>query len=156
MPIPPLDSRGLLPEGVHRASLEDVPVQFCCNPYRWHLWDDVLRGLDTLCALAHDPPLPALSLVLGGSFFSDKPDPADIEVTLVLPAGTPAEVCWLWTLRQVRLHPTLKTENRMDYYVTLPGHNDFARFFQYVGPKTAAVKRLLPMDLRGVVEVTHW
>lgn len=45
MTIPALDARGLLPEGIHDASLRDVQVAFCFNAYREQLWHDVLRGL---------------------------------------------------------------------------------------------------------------
>lgn len=154
--IPPLDERGLLPPGQHVAHLEDIPRQFCTNVYRWRLWDDVLAGLGVLCEQVHAQPCPPPVLVLGGSFFSDKPQPQDIEATLVFDAATPGAVCWWWILQQTQLQPTLKGRCRLDFYPTLPGHNDFVAFFQYVGPKTAEAKGLGDKDVRGVLQVLTW
>jgi hypothetical protein len=154
--IPPLDDRGLLPPGRHVVHLDDIPRRFCTNGHRWQLWDDALAGLDVVCAQLHRQPCPAPALVLGGSFFSDKPQPQDIEATLVFDSATPVSVCWWWVLQQTQLQPTLQKVHRLDFYPTLPGVNDFSLFFQYVGPKTAAVKQIGEKDYRGVIQVLTW
>ena len=155
--IPPLDNRGLLPPGVHRIdALDELPRRFCTNAHRWRLWDDVLAGLSEVCALLHQHPAPMTRLVMGGSFFSDKPTPADLEATLVFDAQTPGATCWQWTLQHVQQHARLKERYRLDFYPSLPGHNDFGALFQYVGPKTAALKGLDDKDPRGVIEVITW
>ena len=156
--IPPLDGHGLLPVGLHDADLEAVPAQFCTNAHRWRLWGLVMEGLDILCDLVRQHPESAPpALILGGSFFSDKPLPADIEATLVFPPGTPDTLCWFWTMQFGRLHAMLEKDHGLDFYPTLPGHgNDFALFFQYVGPKTAQEKGLHEKDPRGALRIAPW
>jgi len=154
--IPPLDSRGLLPAGLHFTELEQIPLAFCGNEHRWRLWDDALAGLDVLCPIVQAHPAHRPVLVLAGSFFSDKALPADIEATLVFPPDSPAELCWFWAVQSSAVHAKLKTDYRLDFYPSLPGQNDFSRFFQYVGPKTAAAKGLNPTDPRGALRLLQW
>jgi hypothetical protein len=154
--IPPLDARGLLPPGIHRAPLDDVPARFCTNAHRWMLWDAALEGIGQLCEQVERHPGPRPTLTLAGSFFSDKPLPADIEATMTCPDGTPPAVCWAWALYAMGEHQRLKREHKLDFYPSLPGQNDFRAFFQYVGPKTAADKGIQEKDLRGVIEVLRW
>jgi hypothetical protein len=156
MPIPPLDARGLLPPGLHVADLESIPPIFCANGHRWRLWDAALDGLDLLCPRATGAPGVRPSLVLAGSFFSDKAMPEDVEATLVFPANTPASVCWNWTLQLPALHAMLKRDYALDFYPSLPGNNDFSLFFQYVGPKTAQAKGLAEKDPRGAIQCLNW
>ena len=155
--IPSLDARGLLPTGRHRAPLEQVPPRFCTNDYRWQLWDLALDGLSELC---HDwvkrPGCEAPNLIIGGSFFSDKARPSDIEATLFYPQQMPDDQCWRILLDWQRSKDLIKQRYRLDFYPTLPGGNDFASFFQYVGPKTAQSKGLGEKDARGVIEVLNW
>lgn len=156
MAIPPLDARGLLPPGIYPVELEKVPPAFCTNAHRWALWDDVLAGLDMLCPLVQQHQGVDPQLIVGGSFFSDKILPADIEATLVFPPGTPGDLCWFWVVQFGALHAKLKTDHRLDFYPSLPGENDFSRFFQYVGPKTAAAKGLTATDPRGALRLLQW
>lgn len=156
--IPPLDARGLLPAGEHVTELEAIPPRFCINGHRWKLWDGALEGLTILCAQLQSLQTPRTALVLGGSFFSDKALPDDIEATLVFPPWTPSALCWEWAKLQPKLHLHLKSTYKLDFYPSLPGagHNDFSNFFQYVGPKTAEAKNLLEKDRRGVLRVLRW
>lgn len=154
--IPPLDVRGLLPPGCHPSPLEHIPPIFCTNDHRWHLWDSALAGLDVLCDTVKQQPAPAPTLILGGSFFSDKALPNDIEATLLFPKETLPETCWFWAGQFTKIHAILKQVHRLDFYPSLPGQNDFCLYFQYVGPKTAAIKGLGEKALRGVIEVLNW
>ncbi len=155
MPIPPLDERGLLPPGCHPATAADIVAAFCTNAHREQLWLSV-AGFLPLLAVAAPLPSPRPPLVLGGSFFSDKPDPADIEATLILPQTTPGADCWLWLLAYQTNHDAWKQSHGVDFYPTLPGSNDFAAFFGYVGPKTAEAKGLAARDLRGTLRLDPW
>lgn len=154
--IPPLDHRGLLPPGVHITTLEQIPLAFCINDYRWNLWDSVLTGLNELCNMIYCYPEHRPQLILGGSFFSDKLHPNDIEATLLYPVETPPEICWLISVSHMEKHDALKQKYDLDYYPSLPNVNDFSVFFQYVGTKTAAAKGLYKKDRRGVLEVLSW
>jgi hypothetical protein len=42
---------------------------------------------------------------------------------------------------------------RVHFWINLPGHNDFAAFFQYVGVKTASAKGLNPLHLKGILKL---
>lgn len=154
--IPPLDARGLLPPGVHDADLEGVPPLFCTNAHRHRLWDDAVEGLDLLCDVVRVHPDHCPALVLGGSFFSDKATPGDIEATFAFAPGTPPDRCWFWAMQHAQLHAMLKAQHRLDFYPSLPGQNDFTAFFQYVGPKTAQAKGLDQKALRGALRVQPW
>ncbi len=155
MAIPPLDDRGLLPPGEHECLLEDVPKHFCTNVHREILWNslchDFIPVLHVQTKNADDT-----RMVLGGSFFSDKPHPADIEATLIFPETTPPEECWRSLVTWKQNHMTWKEQFKVDYYPTLPGDNDFALFFRYVGPKTAEAKGLHEKDLRGTLALQSW
>ncbi|QLG87662.1 hypothetical protein HQ393_05000 [Chitinibacter bivalviorum] len=148
--IPPLDERGLLPAGIHTASLEAVAHAFCSGQYRELLWQDLIRFLrDHFIAANLHPPL-----YLAGSFFSDKPNPGDIELTVDL--GGRSQEQMLAALALFLERQRWHNEYRVDYYPNMPGNSDFVAFFQYVGPKTAQTKGLNEKDRRGIIKVESW
>jgi len=154
MAIPPLDNRGLLPGGCHQGSLREIEGRFTYDIYRQQLYTQVKTFIDgELRRVAT-----GLNLVLGGSFFSDKKFPADIEATVYLPFHSLIQYQALLTLGNKAEHKRVKDLYRADFYISLqaPGCNDFGAFFQYVGPKTAHLKGLNEKDSRGVVEVSQW
>ena len=152
MPIPPLNEHGLLPAGIHAASWRDIEAVFLTNTHRERLYWNARQFFE------RDAPSIAgdLGLYLGGSFFSDKEIPADIEATMRAPVTH--EYASVLALGSEREHNRIKAEYGVDFYISvqLPGHNDFVCFFQYVGPKTAASKGLNERDRRGVIEVVQW
>ncbi len=156
MGIPPLDGRGLLPPGIHTCHIEEIPPAFCFNDYRWTLWDDVMGGLDLICSELGRDGLGGLPVFLGGSFFSDKALPADIEATVAFPHNVENHVLGKWVRIHIERHHEIKRRYRLDFYPSLPGRNDFRLFFGYVGEKTAEAKNLHPKDLRGILEVNPW
>ncbi len=115
----------------------------------------ILDGLGDLCEFARHDPISPVTLVLGGSFFSDKLFPGDVEATLVYPLHLPPNRCWAILIAWQRIKDDLKRQG-LDFYPTLPGANDFSAFFQYVGTKSAADKGLAVKDPRGVIEVRDW
>ncbi|MCF5548850.1 MULTISPECIES: DUF6932 family protein [Pseudomonas] len=152
MALPTLDHRGLLPIGEHICRFAEIEQMFLHSTHRASLYSSV-RGFI-------DGPLKSrgqgLRLFLGGSFFSDKQQPEDIEATVYLPVVPPdrfAAVMELFALRD-----QFKRKHRVDFFpsIQMPGQNDFVRFFQYVGPKTASAKGLDERAGRGVVEVVEW
>lgn len=153
MTIPALDARGLLPKGIHDASLRDVQVAFCFNAYREQLWHDVLRGL----IQENIPQSNAFPLFIAGSFLSDKPTPSDIEMAIQLNADN-FNLPGASRLFQVdeAEHHRLKIGYRLDFYPYIGGMgNDFSLFFQYVGEKTAESKKIEPKDKRGIIRIRY-
>lgn len=149
--IPPFDARGLLPPGIHQATLADIAA-LADNPRRAWLAGNLRRFIEAELT----PWAAGLILDAGGSYFSDKPEPDDIEATLRVPIDRVASLAErLAAVGDKEAYLRIKRDYRLDFYVTIEGlGNDFSAFFQYVGPKTAAVKHLKPRDLRGIVRLT--
>jgi hypothetical protein len=83
-------------------------------------------------------------IYLGGSCFSDKPNPDDIELVLDLRAQ--AQTVQLVALKLWQHdHARLKQTYEVDFMNLI---RDFTAFFRYVGIKTGAVKQLDPKDKR--------
>lgn len=94
-------------------------------------------------------------LYIDGSFVTDKEVPGDIEVTLDVRSET-MEKQGLAVLFFYSNHGRLKDQNSVDWYPTLPSQNDFISFFQYLGYKTAAIKKLNPKDPKGILKIPSW
>jgi hypothetical protein len=151
MPIPPLDHRGLLPEGIYEASRHEIERCFCISAYRQKLFDDLIRFLDKEIRTTET------GVYLGGSFFSDKPMPNDIEATIALNAQQLCDQALqhIVKLGQSAEHERIKKIFRIDFYLSIEweGYNDFRKFFQYVGEKTANAKGLNARDKRGIIKL---
>jgi hypothetical protein len=88
MPIPDMDEHGFLPAAIHECSLEELEQRFGedrwvdnkMRPCRSRLF---ARLRDYLAELRRSG-LPAVVLV-DGSFTTDKPEPGDIDLAVVLP-----------------------------------------------------------------------
>jgi hypothetical protein len=82
MPIPELDDRGLLPVGLHTCTLSEIRARFG----QFRSSDRRCRLVDTLEAYVEELRLSRLVawLVVNGSFVTDKPDPHDIDLVVVL------------------------------------------------------------------------
>jgi len=152
VPIPILDNRGLLPVGVHACKFSDIEQAFLNSQYRVELYENVKSFIDGPLRNVAD----GLQLFLGGSFFSDKLHPADIEATVYLPCYPVDRFQNVMGL--FAQHDYYKQQNLVDFYpsIQMPGQNDFVQFFQYVGPTTASVKGLDEKAGRGVLEVIEW
>jgi len=80
MPLPPFDSRGDLPEGVHRASLEEVLARFGQGTRQREL---VTARLMRVYDLARDTGK-LLRFVIFGSYVTAKPEPNDVDIVLIM------------------------------------------------------------------------
>lgn len=152
MPIPPLDSRGLLPPGKHTTNLNDFRSAFAHNPRR----DALYCKFEAFVKQEMLPIATGYPLVIGGSYLTDKPYPGDVEATLIIePIQLGKNQKLILMLSNINeLHSTFKKEYEVDFYPSIVGAgNRFDAFFQYVGPKTASMKGLDPKDTRGVLEV---
>jgi predicted nucleotidyltransferase len=82
MPIPDLDADGLLPEGIHEATIDDVRAgfgRFQRTDQRPHLFE----RLEKFILEARSTGLIA-ALIVNGSFVTGKDEPSDIDLVVVL------------------------------------------------------------------------
>lgn len=80
MPLPPLTQIGELPPGVHVASLQEVRDRFGTGSRQRTA---VADRLDRIYRLAHSTGHRARFVVFG-SFVTDKPEPNDVDVFLIM------------------------------------------------------------------------
>ncbi|NOT59232.1 MAG: hypothetical protein HOP19_03295 [Acidobacteria bacterium] len=84
MPIPNLNEDGLLPEGIHDCTLEEIGAQFG----RFVVSERRVRLFTQLGELVAEEQRAgiAVAVMVDGSFVTDKPEPGDIDLVIVLPA----------------------------------------------------------------------
>ena len=87
-----------------------------------------------------------------GSFVTDKEIPDDTDVVLDLSPATD-ERKWLALMFMQTHQKRIMDDYRVHFWINLPGGNDFASFFQYVGLKTASAKGLNPLHLKGILRI---
>lgn len=149
MPVPTLNSHGILPPGVHDCSVTEISSAFTWNSHRQGLFDKFVA-----CFTNEIRPRFSDPLIFDGSYVTDKDLPDDIDLVLDLSAADSAHAYDGVTF-MVSEQPRLMSDYRVHFWVNLPGigHNDFCAFFQYVGVKTAKFKSLDPKDLKGVLRL---
>ena len=145
--IPSLTPAGLLPTGIHLATLQEVELAFGRET------DKRIRLHENLCAfleLARSFEM-FTSIVIDGSFVTNEPDPGDIDVVLILPGQQ---------LKRLMKHADyLKLENTtvrelfdIDLFID-PDLEGMATFFQRLKIEDALQRGVPPRHLRGVVQV---
>ena len=147
MAIPQFDEHGLLPAGVHVCSMAEIRRRFGWNDYRQKLADQ----LDTLLTREIRPAFRE-PFDVDGSFVTDKEEPSDVDVVLDLRDATDQQQfrgLILMRDRQVSFQDTYG----VDFWINLPGINNFSDFFQYVGVKTSRFKGLSPTHRKGILRV---
>ncbi|MGH9935029.1 MAG: DUF6932 family protein, partial [Blastocatellia bacterium] len=83
MPIPELNEDGLLPEGVHDCTLDEIGVRFG----RFQVTDRRIQLFEKLRLLVEEERQAglAIEMIVDGSFVTDKLEPGDIDLLIVLP-----------------------------------------------------------------------
>jgi hypothetical protein len=156
MNLPPLDGRGFLPDGCYKATYQEISKRFCINQSRQYLFQQFLDFLDHVNHLDNNKKYLGItvntSIILSGSFFTDKPYPSDIDCVFIL-GDVENDVRWFWSNRLRIYNQEIKAQYNVDFNVELQRLGDFAKFFAYVGPKDAATKNLNPKDLRGIISL---
>ena len=84
--IPAFNDDGYLPEGVHRATLEEVAARFGVES---ELRRAEVQSLGWLVDLARRAG--ALRLIVNGSFVTDRPEPNDVDCVLLIGPGFPRD-----------------------------------------------------------------
>ncbi|MGH9841429.1 MAG: DUF6932 family protein [Blastocatellia bacterium] len=83
MPIPDLNEDGVLPEGIHDCTLEEIGERFGS----FQTTDRRVRLFEKLRDLVDEERKAgaAIELIVDGSFTTDKANPDDIDLVIVLP-----------------------------------------------------------------------
>lgn len=147
MPIPQFDENGLLPNGVHDCTVNDIQVALTWNQHRLSLFQQFSDFLENELRPLFDSPV-----YFDGSFVTNKDEPDDTDIVLDLSNVSDAEK-WIGIQFMMSNQSRLKDEYRVHFWVNLPGGNDFAAFFQYVGVKTAKLKGLDPFHQKGILRL---
>jgi len=153
MPIPPLMSHGLLPPGVHDATLPEVGAAFgAANARRQELFEKLGTFIETAKRFAVFK-----ALYVDGSFVTDKELPGDIDAVLELPRADLAKLVRHPDHRSVLDRPAAKAAYEIDLFIQpapppAPAP-DMANFFQHLKPDEALLRRLPPGTLKGIVRV---
>ncbi len=148
--IPPFTELGLLPAGIHICTMAQCRAVFATNVRREQLFESLSR-----CVLQmHSHDLQG-TLLIDGSFVTDKANPGDMEVAFDARNHSRAaqDRALLFYMHN---HASLERTG-IDWYPTVAdGNRDFTLYFQYAGPKTAALKRCQPTTAKGILRLTTW
>ena len=148
MPIPEWNEFGVLPSGIHDCAIDEIEQQLGFNDHRATLIRGLRRTLEWLETM---PPIE--SLILDGSFVTDKAAPSDIDAVAMIGNLTDRhQRDWIRTWQPQ--HWPLKDQNRVDLYPTAVGNgNNFSAYFQYIKPEEA-LERGAPLGLlKGLLRV---
>ena len=147
MPIPSLNSHGLLPSGVFDCTLGEIDAIFAWNSHRKGLLKDFEACWTGEIRANFSEPL-----YFNGSFVTDKEQPDDIDVVLDLCQASDATK-WQGLVFMQQHQTRLESQYRVHCWINLPGTKDFSGFFQYVGIKTAKFKGLDPKFHKGILRL---
>lgn len=140
MPIPDFDRNGLLPAGVFDCTLAEIRIRFGWNDRRMTLFNNLAAFIENEVRPSFPDPW-----YCDGGFVTDKDIPQDIDVVLDLSAAPNDRKCRGLEFMN-REQPRLFSQYRVDFWVNLPGGNDFLCSFNRL------VSR--PLDLRGSILIT--
>ena len=151
MAIPALLSSGVLPAGLHEATLAEVAERFgSMNPSRQRLQ----KGLEVVATTARSTGY-FVDLVLDGSFVTDKTEPGDIDAVLrtkadywtaVVPLASSANAWLTEPERMKALHGV--------YAVIEDAGGSMVDFYASMRPEEALSRGLAANARRGLVRVT--
>ena len=150
MAIPDWNEFGVLPEGIHDCEIAEIEERLGFNEHRLALIDGLRQALRWLTTM---PPIE--SLIVDGSFVTDKAVPSDIDAVAMI--GNLAERNQReWIRAWQPQHAHLKHANRVDLYPTVLGQgNNFSAFFQYIRPEEA-LERGAPIGLlKGLLRIVQ-
>lgn len=141
MPIPNLNSEGLLPEGIHQASIIEIKNKFGnSNKHRAFLMGKLFLVLANLCAAG------VVSVWIDGSFVTDKEIPGDIDICWEYYPGVNRSI-----LDPVFFRSQKEIKNKYSLHVFPTGAwvgEDWVSFFQRVkNPVTMKTKGILFVKL---------
>lgn len=145
MPIPDLTSDGLLPRGVHQATLDEVRLSFGSGtPRRVELFNKLVDFVDLAKTFNVFK-----AIHIDGSFVTDKDDPGDIDAVLELTKPDAARLL---------AHPNAAAiidaaAVKHQYEIHLFFAPQMTQFFQRLKPAEAIARSLAPDHWRGILKV---
>lgn len=131
MPIPDLDSNGLLPAGRHDCTLDEIGERFGSFQGTSRRVD-LFRKLEEFVKEAKSTGL-FVAILIDGSFVTDNPDPGDIDLILVVPPDHDFDAVLrpfeynLVSKRQVR------KQFRFDAFTAADGSPELEAFLRFFG-----------------------
>ena len=149
MPIPSFDRFGLLPDGIHSCSLEEVDTVLAWTRQRRQLTDQLRDFIGAELA----PCFPVLPpLVLGGSYVTAEDNPADINLVLELQhLNDQDKMQGLLLCQRV---PTIFLRYRVEMTPALQrSGNDFVAYYRHLNPRKAIAMNLFHGPLKGLLRI---
>ncbi len=145
MSIPALDGEGVLPIGVHDCTIDQVRSAFRGFGRRGRLFDQLEEYITDICRSGK-----VRSVVVDGSFVTDKAEPHDVDIVVVLDP----DVEWpssdslppYYTTRLERLFVNRKYQDQIDLHVAHEGSEeeaDWLDYFSEVKGKDGQLKGIL-------------
>jgi len=149
MPIPSFDRFGLLPDGVHSCTLEEVESVMSWSDKR-HLLTRQLR--DFISAELSPTFLALPPLVLGGSYVTAEDNPADINLVLELQHLSVHEK--MQGLLLCHRVPAIFRRYRIEMTPALQrSGNDFVTYYQHLNPRKALAMNLFHGHKKGLLRL---
>lgn len=148
MGIPELDERGFLPVGVYQADPEEIKRRFGrfrTSDVRVHLCARLLGYLESLKYTGLVP-----SVIVDGSFVSDKERPSDVDLILVLKTDHDFAAIYPPWVESVLSARAVKKRLKFDVLVAAEGSPElfeYETFFQRVKDKPGETKGILRVQL---------
>ncbi|HEX3531325.1 MAG TPA: hypothetical protein VH988_30045 [Thermoanaerobaculia bacterium] len=148
MPIPDYDAGGVLPPGVHLCTMDEIKERFArfrTSDRRLRLYRQLVEYVDRVEEIGA-----IRALIIDGSFVTDKAEPADIDLivivsdTLHAAPGLSPYVYNVISKRQV------KKKFDFDLFIVRDGSEELQKqveFFSQVRGRPATRKGLLRVDL---------
>ena len=149
MPIPSFDRFGLLPDGVHSCTLEEVEAVLAWSDKR-RLLTHQLR--DFISAELSPTFLTRPPLVLGGSYVTAEDNPADINLVLELQHLSDHEK--MQGLLLCHRVPAIFRRYRIEMTPALQrSGNDFVTYYQHLNPRKALAMNLFHGHKKGLLRL---
>ena len=149
MPIPVPTDKGLLPEGVHECSLDEIGSFFGAmepQPHRSNLWAAFMRYLAIV------KPLSLFDIIyVDGSFTTNKKTVGDIDVIFQLPIPTPALIQMM--RREEFNRDFVKKNYSVHIWVRHAGNDGIFELFQGVKHEDIVRLGLTPNARKGILKV---
>jgi hypothetical protein len=149
MPIPSLLKCGLLPPGVHEATLEEIEDAFGKNSdRRVELFEKLRQFVAEVLSL-----MVPVTIYVDGSFVSDKPFPGDVDAVLEYDSDGLVKLMCHASRRTIIDLASAKTRYEIHLLVQHVSDPKMSLFFQKLRPEDAIVRKLDHHAMKGILRV---